>query len=149
MEKESFKHKIPIQLRTDDLDRFGHINNAVYFTFYDLAKTNYIESICPNVNWEKEAIVVADIHVSFKAQIFGTDSIGVKTAVTSIGSKSFELVQHVIDTKTEEVKCECRSIMVTYDLLEHKSKPIPQSWIDSICLYEGRDLRRNQQKSPL
>ncbi len=142
MEQESFKHSIPIQLRSDDLDRFGHINNAVYFTFYDLAKTNYIESICPDVDWEKEAIVVVDIHVTFKAQIFGTDTIGVQTTVTSIGSKSFELLQRVIDINTKEVKCECKSIMVTYDLHEHKSKPIPQSWIDAICSYEEKDLRR-------
>lgn len=142
MDELSFKHTIPLQLRSNDLDRFGHINNAVYFTFYDLGKTNYIESVCPNIDWEKEAIVVVEIKVSFKSQIFGTDHIAVNTAVTSIGTKSFELMQQVIDTKTGEEKCICRSTMVTYDLIEHKSKPIPQDWIEAICNYEGKDLKK-------
>lgn len=142
MDELSFKHTIPLQLRSNDLDRFGHINNAVYFTFYDLGKTNYIESVCPNIDWEKEAIVVVEIKVSFKSQIFGTDHIAVNTAVTSIGTKSFELMQQVIDTKTGEEKCICRSTMVTYDLIKHKSKPIPQDWIEAICNYEGKDLKK-------
>ena len=142
MDEISFKHSMPIQLRSDDSDRFGHINNAVYFTFYDLGKTNYIEDVCADVDWEKEAIVVVDIHVSFKSQIYGTDHIAVQTAITSIGTKSFELLQQVINTETNEVKCVCRSIMVTYDLIEHKSKPIPENWVKAICSFEGKDLRK-------
>lgn len=142
MDQEVFKHIIPIQLRSNDLDRFGHVNNAVYFTFYDLGKTNYIENICPNVDWKKEAIVVVDIHVTFKEQILGTNNIEVQTAVTSIGSKSFELTQRVIDSRTKVEKCICKSVMVTYDLLAQKSKPIPTDWISAICMYEQKDLTR-------
>lgn len=142
MDEISFKHIMPIQLRSDDSDRFGHINNAVYFTFYDLGKTNYIEDVCADVDWEKEAIVVVDIHVSFKSQIYGTDHIAVQTAITSIGTKSFELLQQVINTETNEAKCVCRSIMVTYDLIEHISKPIPENWAKAICSFEGKDLRK-------
>lgn len=140
MDDISFKHTIPLQLRTNDLDRFGHINNAVYFTFYDLGKTNYVETVCPDVDWEKEAIVVVQINVNFMSQIFGTDHIAVQTAITSIGTKSFELAQRVIDIDTQEVKCFCRSVMVTYDLVLHKSKPLPDEWIKAICQYEGKDL---------
>jgi acyl-CoA thioester hydrolase len=142
MDEISFKHIIPLQLRANDIDRFGHINNAVYFTFYDLGKTNYIETICPGVNWEEEAIVVVEINVVFKSQIFGTDHIATQTAVTAIGTKSFELAQRVIDVRTGEEKCFCRSTMVTYDLIQHKSKPVPQEWVEAICNFEGKDLRK-------
>lgn len=144
MDEISFKHSIPIQLRSSDMDRFGHINNAVYFTFYDLGKTNYIEAVCSSVDWEKEAIVVVQINVSFMSQIYGTDHIAVQTAVTSIGTKSFELAQRVVDTRTGDVKCFCRSVMVTYDLVKHESKPLTEEWIKAICDYEGKDLRKKK-----
>lgn len=144
MDEISFKHSIPIQLRSSDMDRFGHINNAVYFTFYDLGKTNYIETVCSGVDWEKEAIVVVQINVSFMSQIYGTDHIAVQTAVTSIGTKSFELAQRVVDTRTGDVKCFCRSVMVTYDLVKHESKPLTEEWIKAICDYEGKDLRKKK-----
>lgn len=144
MDDISFKHTIPLQLRSNDIDKFGHINNAVYFTFYDLGKTNYIETVCPNVNWEKEAIVVVQINVTFMSQIFGTDHVAVETAVTKIGTKSFELAQRVVDTKTGDVKCFCGSIMVAYDLIKHESKPLAEEWIEAICSYEGIDLRKKK-----
>ena len=34
-----FKHSVPVQLRFNDADALGHVNNSVYFTFYDLGKT--------------------------------------------------------------------------------------------------------------
>lgn len=142
MEEIAFKHTLPLQIRFNDVDKFGHVNNEVYFSFYDLGKTEYFESVCPNVDWEKDGIVVVHIVVDFMSQIFSTDHVSVETAVVSIGTKSFELAQRVVDSKTGEVKCCCRSIMVAYDLIKHESKPLTDEWVKAICAYEGKDLRR-------
>ena len=40
------------------MDPFGHVNNGVFFQFYDTAKTEYLSTVCPDVNWEHKAIVV-------------------------------------------------------------------------------------------
>ncbi len=34
-----FRHTMPVQIRFSDVDQFGHMNNSVYFSLYDLAKT--------------------------------------------------------------------------------------------------------------
>lgn len=136
-----FKHTLPIQIRFNDVDKFGHINNAVYFSFYDLGKTKYFESVCPNVNWNNDAIVVVHIDVDFMSQIFSTDDISVQTAITKIGTKSFELAQRVVDSETGDTKCICRSVMVAYDLIQHKSKPLNDEWVEAISAYEERDFR--------
>ncbi len=144
MEDIKFHHTLPIQLRFNDVDKFGHVNNTVYFSFYDLGKTEYFSSVCKGVNWEKDGIVVVHIEANFLSQIFGSDNVAVQTAVTEIGTKSFHLVQRVIDIKTEEVKCICTSVMVFYDLEKHESKPLDELWINAICQYEGRDLRKKK-----
>lgn len=56
MEEIEFHHSLPIQLRFNDVDKFGHVNNTVYFSFYDLGKTEYFASVCPGVDWEKTAL---------------------------------------------------------------------------------------------
>ena len=132
MEEEiKFNHTLPIQLRFNDVDKFGHVNNTVYFSFYDLGKTEYFASVCPHVDWQKDGIVVVHIEADFLAQIYGSDHIAVQTAVTKIGTKSFNLAQRVIDTETQEVKCTCTSVMVTYDLSKHESKPLTEEWISA------------------
>ena len=46
MEKEPvFKRSLPIQLRFNDVDGFGHINNNAYFAYYDLGKEDYLMNI--------------------------------------------------------------------------------------------------------
>lgn len=143
MEEITFHHTLPIQLRFNDVDKFGHVNNAVYFSFYDLGKTDYFSSVCPHVDWEKDGIVVVHIEADFVAQIFGSDHIAVQTAVTEIGKKSFRLIQRVIDRDTGEVKCTGTSVMVAFDLEKHQSKPLTEEWIKAICEFEGRDVRRS------
>ena len=89
MEEIVFHHALPIQLRFNDVDKFGHVNNTVYFSFYDLGKTEYFASVCPGVDWEKIGIVVVHIEANFVKQIFASDHIAVQTAVSEIGTKSF------------------------------------------------------------
>ena len=95
--------------------------------------------------WQKDGIVVVHIEADFLAQIYGSDHIAVQTAVTQIGTKSFHLAQRVIDIETQEVKCICTSVMVAYDLKQStNTKPLTEEWIEAICKYEGRDLRKNK-----
>ena len=53
MEEITYKHSLPIQLRFNDVDKFGHVNNTVFFSFYDLGKTEYFTDVCPHVDWDK------------------------------------------------------------------------------------------------
>lgn len=146
MEEIQFNHTLPIQLRFNDVDKFGHVNNTVYFSFYDLGKTEYFASVCPRVDWEKDGIVVVHIDAEFLSQIYASDHVAVQTAVTRIGNKSFNLAQRVIDLHTQEVKCTCNSVMVTFDLTRHESKPLEADWIEAICRYEGKDLRKKKEE---
>lgn len=144
----TYRHTLPIQLRFNDVDRFGHVNNVVYFSFYDLGKSEYFSTVCPHVDWTEIGIVAVHVQADFLTQIFGTDKIAVQTAITAIGTKSFKLAQRVIDTVTGEVKCVGTSVMVTYDLKRHESIPLREEWIEAICAYEGKDVRKQKKYVP-
>ncbi|MBQ3741416.1 MAG: acyl-CoA thioesterase [Prevotella sp.] len=132
-----YRHVMPLQIRWNDVDKFGHVNNSVYFQYYDTAKTDYIASLCEGVNWDKYAIVVVHIESDFFAQVKAGSHIAVRTRVKHVGNKSFHLDQEVIDADSEEVKCHCLSVMVLYDLEEQKSILIPEKWAKAIRDFEG------------
>ena len=70
MEEEiKFRHTMPVQIRFSDVDQFGHVNNSVYFSLYDLAKTTYIKDVLGSADWNKMAIVVANINANFYAPV--------------------------------------------------------------------------------
>ena len=132
-----YKHSVPVQLRFNDVDGLGHVNNSVYFSFYDLGKTEYFKTINGGVIPDEIDIVVAHAEVDFIMPVFLTDEIAVQTTVRDIGNKSFELMQRIIDTKNNVVKCRCKTIMVGFDFKNNCSIPISQKWRDAISAFEG------------
>lgn len=143
-----YRHIIPLQIRFNDVDKFGHVNNTIHFQFYDTAKTDYIATVCKDVDWERLAIVVVKIEADFISQIKGNNHIAGRTRITKIGNKSFHLEQDIVDTDTQEVKSRCTSIMVLYDLEHQQTIPLPEEWRQAISNYEGvDDLITCQRKS--
>ena len=132
-----FRHVLPIQIRFNDVDKFGHVNNTVYFQFYDTAKTEYFATVCKDVDWERVAIVVAKIEADFVSQIKAGDRIAARTRTTKIGNKSFHLEQNIIDADMQEVKGRCASVMVLYDLEHHQTMAFPDAWRQAIRQYDG------------
>jgi acyl-CoA thioester hydrolase len=135
--KTEFRHTIPLQIRFNDVDKFGHVNNTIYFQFYDTAKTDYFSTVCKGVDWERVAIVVVKIEAEFLAQIKAGSRIAGRTRVVKVGNKSFQLEQEVFDADTLEVKSRCFSIMVLYDLDNHQTMPFPDEWRQAITRFDG------------
>lgn len=134
-----YRHILPLQIRFNDVDKFGHVNNTIYFQFYDTAKTDYIATVCKGIDWGQLAIVVVKIEAEFMAQIKADEHIAGRTRVVRIGNTSFHLEQDVIDIDTQEVKSHCLSVMVLYDLESQSTRTIPDEWRRAISSYEGLD----------
>ena len=112
-----FKHEVPLQLRFNDIDLLGHVNNSVYFTFYDLGKARYFEAVRrEHIDWKKADVVVANVNADFLSPIFSREPVAVRTTVEEIGNKSLRMLQQIVNTQTGEVKSICRTVMVGFDI---------------------------------
>lgn len=139
MEELQFKHSVPIQLRFNDTDSLGHVNNSVYFSFYDLGKTSYFSALKGEiVTPQRVDVVVAHAEVDFLKPVFLDSNVEVQTTVSHIGNKSFTLVQRIIDVKHNDVKCVCKTVMVGFDYKNNVTIPISDDWRQMIEKFEGR-----------
>ncbi|MEG1617844.1 MAG: thioesterase family protein [Bacteroidales bacterium] len=132
-----FRNRLPIQLRFNDIDVVGHVNNAVYLNFFDLGKTAYFEAVKGgHIDWSETDFVIRHIEADYQVPTFYRDQIEVDTAVVKIGTKSIQLEQRIIDTKNNVVKCVCKTVMVGFDKDTNTAKPICDYWKDAIRAYE-------------
>lgn len=69
----------------------------------------------------------------------------IETAVVHLGHKSFTLLQRAVTTDTHEVKCECKTVMVGYDLATKEPKLISEDYKKAICRYEEKRWRNFQR----
>lgn len=136
-EEMTFRYQMPAQLRFSDIDKFGHINNSVYFSLFDMCKTRYFIDVLGQHVFDSLGIVVAHVNADFLAPIFYPDEIVLQTKITHLGTKSFTLLQRAINTRTKEVKCECTTVMVFFDTVHNRSMEMPESFKRKIAEYEG------------
>lgn len=135
---EEFKASVPIQIRFNDIDALGHINNNVYFSFFDLGKTTYFEDLKASyVSWTDGIVVIARIEVDFIAPVFYKEQIVVDSKITKIGNKSAVFMQQIRNSITNEIKCRAMSVVVTYNPKTMTAMPIPAIWRNAISEFEG------------
>lgn len=121
-------HKLKVQLRFNDIDILGHLNNTVYFSLYDLGKAEFMEANGLREPGPKAPTsVIADIHCSYFIPILYGDEIYVTTRCSHIGDKSFTLEQEMIDDRGE-VRSRCSTVMVYIDAATRHSAPLPQDF---------------------
>ena len=126
----AFRHTLPLQLRFNDIDLLGHVNNSVYFSFYDLGKARYFETVkAQNIDWKKADVVVANVNA-------------VQTCTVEIGNRSFKLLQQIVNTETGQIKGVCHTVMVGFDITAGRAAPISDEWKEALCRFEGKELRK-------
>ena len=127
-------------MRFNDIDMLGHLNNSVYFSYFDIGKADYFNTIRGTKNhWGKLDIVIANINCDFIAPTYYTENLVVKTQVTHFHNKSFHVLQALMNETTGEVKALCRSVMVGFNPATGTSAPLSQEWKDAIINYENPD----------
>lgn len=134
-----FRHHIPVQIRFNDIDVLGHLNNSIYFSFMDLGKTRYFqEALGEKLHWGEFGAVIVNVNCDFCVPTFFDDEIEVETAVTRIGEKSLTLEQRVFSPVDGSVRCRCTTVMAGFDMKTLGSRVIPDEWREAFSKYENR-----------
>lgn len=135
--QEVYHHQLPIQIRFNDVDRYGHVNNNAYFAYYDLGKEEYLRNVL-KVDYRASDVVpvIANINADFIMPIFYGDDIVIETRVSHVGTKSFTLKQRAINKRTQCVVCQCQTIMVCFNLKTQQSAEIPEAYRKDFEEYE-------------
>lgn len=121
-----FKHRIPLQIRFNDIDILGHLNNTVYFGFFDTGKAYFFEEIMDGkMDWKKVDTVIANVDCAYVAPIYFGEKIEVRTRCVNIHDKSFRLQQVIIETDTAQLKAAAETVMVSFDAATQKATEMP------------------------
>ncbi len=138
---QPYRHMTPIQIRFNDIDMIGHINNNAYLEYMDIGKTAYFNAVKPElVNWKNINVVIVNINCDFFSPGYIKEPIAVLTTATSISPRSLKLEQRVINIETGDVKCIGRTIMAGFDPITAQGAEIDMEWVKAISLFEERDL---------
>jgi acyl-CoA thioester hydrolase len=119
------RHKCKAHVRWNDLDAFGHVNNANYLTYVQESRADFTW-------WSRKRagetpllmdMVVARAEVDFLEPIYeGGFDLDVEIWVTKIGNASFDLAYQMSSNRT--IFANAKTVQVAVSMETKKSRPL-------------------------
>jgi len=134
---KQFRFRMRIAKRWSDLDEIGHVNNAVYLTYFEESRGYYFHE-ASQWDWKVDGVILASNQIDYIRPILYLDPTYIYVRTTKLGNKSFE-VQYVIVNESEDKKIlmsRGASTLVMYDYKTKGSVSIPDYLRERIKAYE-------------
>lgn len=116
-----FEHEV--EVRFNDCDPMGHVNNAVYLTYLEAARFTWWRNAFGS-GQAAHGFVVARVEIDYRRPAFPGERLLVRLRVDGIGRSSFTLVYEILNTRTRETIAEGRTVQVAYDAATGQSTPL-------------------------
>lgn len=164
---ETYRVWYPLQIRFRDLDPLSHVNNSVYFIYFEEARSHYFDQLTP---WLKQwpsgqehqqaeiepeespnpriqtgprghhyGLLVKEVTCTYELPLIRSDQVEVGVGVVKVGRSSFMMEHRICDVGDREiVYATGRSVMVWSNYYTGKSHPIPPSLRFAFEQMEGK-----------
>lgn len=146
-----FRYEHPIEVRFVDTDALGHVNNAVYLSYFEAARAGYYAAVvgAPFGTGEQAAertFVIAEAHVVFRAPAFFGETMLVGCRFAWTGRSSFGLEYRVRAEASAlgeaRVVADGETTQVMFDLARGRVMLVPADLLEMFEAYEGRAMPR-------
>jgi acyl-CoA thioester hydrolase len=113
-----------IQVRFSDLDVLGHVNNTIYFSYFELARVHYFRELLGiDWDWRQHGIVLVKNEAEYLKSVLISHTPEVRVTTKNIGNKSFTLgYELLVDS---EVFVTGRSVQVCYNSETQQTITVP------------------------
>mgnify|MGYP000670986360 CR=1 FL=1 len=126
----SFPVIIDSPVRWGDMDAFGHVNNVVFFQYFESARIAYLEKINYQQIFQQTnvSIILASVDCKFILPLFYPDFIQIGAKVTDVQADRFIMDYAIFSTSQNKIAAIGSSNIVTYDYKLNKKAPVPTSY---------------------
>lgn len=128
----AFETDVPVRYR--DIDDMGHVNNAVYVTYLEEARTDYFRAVLGERVREVDS-VVANHTLDYRRSITLEDDVTVAVGIDDLGETSLTLSQEV--RADGEVAATAETTLVVLDSETREPMPIPEDVREAFVEFEG------------
>lgn len=121
------RYRYDIQVRFRDIDGLGHINNAVYHSYIEMCRTQWLDDglQCDVFSkGQRVPIILARTEMDYLKQAHLHDRIYVEGFISHIGEKSFHQ-RYEIKTQQHTVAV-AKAVLVWFDFDRNQSVAIPE-----------------------
>jgi acyl-CoA thioester hydrolase len=135
---EAYPSQTSAEIRYADMDRQGHVNNAVFATFSEIGRVAFLYDPERPLAPAGTSFVVARLAIDFLAELLWPGTVEIGTGVIQIGRSSFTVAQGLFSGRHCVAGAE--AVIVLVNGQTRRSTPLPPETIAALeRLRLGRD----------
>lgn len=136
---------ITLPVQWGDQDAFGHVNNVIYFRWYESARIDYMNLLEVDgfdVERAKAPVgpIVASIKCDYKLQLKFPETVHIGTRVVKFGNTSMQIDHAIFSEVHQCISTTSESTLVIFDYHNNQPVRIPDSLRNAISEFEGRQI---------
>ncbi len=137
-----FSVAIAIPVQWGDQDAFAHVNNVVFFRWFESARIAYFRRIglMKHLDGGRVGPILAAATCDYRRSIVFPDTVRVGIRATRIGRTSIGLEHRILSEGLKAVAADGTSTTVVYDYAAGRPHPVPDSVRTAIAELEGRAM---------
>jgi acyl-CoA thioester hydrolase len=126
-----------------DMDSYGHVNNVVYFRYFENARLEYLRRLRWNELKAATGVgpILRDTQARFRLALTYPDTIAIGGRIAKVAEDRFFLEHRIVSRCLNAVATEGRGTVVSYNYRTGQKVPLPAE------IQEG--IRRLQGDEPL
>jgi acyl-CoA thioester hydrolase len=130
-----------VSIRFHDIDAMGHVNNAVYFTYFEEGRKYFLIDVFGTTDIEKISFILAHQRCDYLKPVKLEDRVVVTVWVGEVGRKKFSFKYTLTDrSDASMVYAKGESLMVMYDYKAEKTIEIPVGFLKKILEYQEKPM---------
>ena len=128
--------KIPVQW--GELDAYGHVNNTVFFRFFESVRMVYLDlcGFLESYDRDRIGIILHSTECRFRQSLLYPDNALVGARVANLKDDRFTMVYAVVSEKSGSLVAEGKGLLVSYDYNVREKTPLPATVRESMVNLE-------------
>ena len=134
MTRDECRDWVEIPVRWSHMDGFRHVNNARYFTYFEIARVHLFEQIVTGVTWHEaeQGPVLASVACNFRQPVSYPAQLEVGSTVTKISRRSFRVDHAIFFEGTDTLVADGHSIVVWVDRVAGQSVELSEAFVQAL-----------------
>lgn len=135
-----FSVRIDIPVAWGEMDAFQHVNNIVYFRYFESARIAYFEEIGYNKLMLKTGLgpILASAQCKFRFPLTYPDTVTVAVKASDLLSDRFTMRFRIASHQAKAIAAEGSGLVVSYDYNQNQKTPLPKEIREQIALIENQ-----------
>jgi acyl-CoA thioester hydrolase len=131
---------VEIDVAWGDMDAFGHVNNVVYFRYFEQARLEYFRRLGVFELSRAAGVgpIVQSTQARYRRPLTYPDHVAVGVRVPAVGSDRFTIEHVLVSSRWNAVTAEGSSVVVTFDYDRGVKSAVPDAVRRAIEALEGQ-----------